>query len=296
MSANQAAETSHPLARPGGVTLHYRMSRPAVSPQGAVVLLHGLSSNLTRWSEFVEHTHLRERFILLRPDLRGHGDSLTRRKISLERWSGDLLAILDAQGCRDAIVVGHSLGAHVALHFAAHHPRRARALVLIDPMLREAVRGYWRWLARLRLLLAGTAAAVRLLNRLGLHRRTIPPRDLRALDGRTRAQLAAADDPTAIVDHYSAPLADLRHFPTANYLQEFAELLRPLPLERVAAPVLTLLSREPTFTEPARTRATLARLAHGEIEEIDAFHWPLTERPAETRTAIERFCERVTQA
>lgn len=290
MPANHAAETSHQLARPGGVTLHYLVSRPAGTPQGAVILLHGLSSNLTRWSEFVEHTSLKERFILLRPDLRGHGNSLTRRKISLERWSEDLLAILDAQGCRDAIVVGHSLGAHVALHFSAHHPQRARALVLIDPMLRETVRGYWRWLVRLRLLLAAAAAAIRFLNRFGVRRRTIPPRNLRALDERTRAQLAAADDPSAIVGHYSAPLADLRYFPTANYIQEFVELLRPLALERVAAPVLTLLSREPTFTDATAMRATLARLPHGQIEEINAFHWPLTERPVETRTAIERFC------
>jgi pimeloyl-ACP methyl ester carboxylesterase len=60
-----------------------------------VLLLHGLASNLTRWSEFVERTTLSDDRDLIRVDLRGHGDSPTRGPISLESWSVDLLALLD---------------------------------------------------------------------------------------------------------------------------------------------------------------------------------------------------------
>jgi pimeloyl-ACP methyl ester carboxylesterase len=213
----------------------------------------------------------------------------------MEAWSDDLRAVLDAEGCERAVLVGHSLGAHVALHFAARYPARTQALALIDPMPREAVSGGFVWLARLSPLLRLAAATIRLFNLLGLRRRTIPPRDLRELDERTRAHIAAAGDPSLIVGHYSSPLSDLRHFPTANYLQEFAELLRPLPFERVEVPVLTLLSKAITFTDPSATHTALARLPRGEIEEIAAYHWPLTERPVDVREAIERFCERVAQ-
>ena len=42
-----------------GVTLAYRLWRPG-PPRRLIVLLHGLASNLTRWTEFVQATRLRE--------------------------------------------------------------------------------------------------------------------------------------------------------------------------------------------------------------------------------------------
>ncbi len=52
------------------------MAPSSAAPRGiALVLLHGLASNLTRWSEFVEHSALRGWHDLIRIDLRGHGVS-----------------------------------------------------------------------------------------------------------------------------------------------------------------------------------------------------------------------------
>jgi pimeloyl-ACP methyl ester carboxylesterase len=286
--AHEPIESPRTLDRGGGVVLRYRLLASAQRARPVVVLLHGLSSNLTRWSEFVEHTALREQWDILRMDMRGHGNAPWRGPLSMEDWCEDLRAVLDAEGRDRAVIVGHSLGAHVAVHFAARHPQRTRALVLIDPLPREAVRGKARWLLRFTPLLRLAAAAIVALNRLGLRRWRLPPRDLRVLDERTRAAIAAAGNPELIVKHYTSPLADLRHFPTANYLQEIAELLRPMPLAEVVAPTLVLLSRGVTFTEPQAARAVLARFT---IEEVPAFHWPLTEKPAEVRAAIERFCE-----
>jgi pimeloyl-ACP methyl ester carboxylesterase len=38
---------------------------------------------MSRWSEFVEHTSLKQTWDLLRPDLRGHGESFPRGRLSL---------------------------------------------------------------------------------------------------------------------------------------------------------------------------------------------------------------------
>src|SRR5439155_17799343 len=46
--------------------------------------------------------------------------------------------LLDALGLEQAVLVGHSFGAMVACEVAASTPRRARQLVLIDPI------GFWR--------------------------------------------------------------------------------------------------------------------------------------------------------
>jgi pimeloyl-ACP methyl ester carboxylesterase len=66
-----------------GVTLAYRLWRPG-RPRRTLVLIHGLASNHTRWSEFVNTTRLRESWDLLRPDLRGFGGSVARTPVGLE--------------------------------------------------------------------------------------------------------------------------------------------------------------------------------------------------------------------
>ena len=273
-----------------GVALRYRLSRSG-STRPPLVLLHGVASNLTRWSEFVEHTTLKASRDLLRVDLRGHGESLTRAPTGMERWSDDLAAILDAEGYRDAVLVGHSLGANLALHFAARHPARVAGLVLIDPVVPDALRGRGRWIGRIAPLAHPLIGVLRLLNRLGLHRRRLPALDLRQLDTAARNELLAAGRADAFVRRYGSPFADLEFVPTAAYLQDVVELVRPLPpLAAIGAPVLALLSKGITFTDLEATARLLRALPGVEIDLLDAYHWPLTEQPVAVRAAIERWC------
>ncbi|HMS78062.1 MAG TPA: alpha/beta hydrolase [Burkholderiaceae bacterium] len=284
-------ETAFTLRRPDGTTLAYRLRRARVpSGRPAVLLLHGLASNQTRFAEFVEHTSLDARHDLLRTDLRGHAGSLSRGRISLEVWCDDLAALLDACGHADAVPVGHSLGAQVALHFAARHRARVRGLVLIDPVFRDALLPDRRRLARAGPLLAGAAAAVRALNALGLHRRRLPPLDLRALDEAARRAMTSPRAEAAFVRRYSAWWADLRTTPTAVYLQDLVEMFRPVPEpDGPTPPTLALLSTAARYADPLRTRARLAGLG-ASVTEVACNHWPLTERPVEVREAIERWC------
>jgi pimeloyl-ACP methyl ester carboxylesterase len=276
----------------GGVALHYRLLRSGAG-HTPLVLLHGVASNLTRWSEFVEHTALGRRLDLLRVDLRGHGESLTRAPTGMERWSDDLAAILDAEGYRRAVLVGHSLGANLALHFASRHPARVAGLVLIDPVASQALHGRARWIGRVAPLARPVIAVVRLLNRLGLHRRHLPALDLRELDAATRRELLAAGRADALLRRYGSPFADLAFVPTATYLQDVVELVRPLPPLAIDAPVLALLSKGITFTDLDATERLLRTLPQVDIVRLDAYHWPLTEKPVEVREAIERWCARL---
>lgn len=284
-------EQSKTLVLPDGLALAYRVRYAAPRAGRLIVLLHGMASNLTRWSEFVEHTALTENWDVLRLDLRGHAGSFTRGPIDMHRWCDDLARLLDAEGYAAAVLVGHSLGAHVALEFAAAQSRRVAGLVLIDPALRPALRGRLRWLARLRLVLKLGVWLARALNAMGFRRDAIPTRDLRALDETVRRELLGAGDAAGFVRRYSSIRADLRFFATAHFLQEGYEMLRPLPrLDAITGPVLVMLSSGLTYTDPERTRQTLERLSRMTIATIDAYHWPLTERPREVRAAIEQWC------
>ena len=296
-----APERAFTLHRPDGAVLAYGVA-PAANTTStgassgeastALVLLHGVASNMSRWSEFVERSRLRGRQPLIRLDLRGHGESRASGAIGLEVWADDLAALLDHEGHGQAILVGHSLGAQLALHFAHRHPRRAAALVLIDPVFREALRRRWRWLAVCSPVLRMGACGVRGLNALGLRRRRLEVLDLRQLDMLARRALASPQAEAAFVRRYSSARADLRHTHTATYLQDLAEMFRALPdAARLRLPVLALLSTGATFAEPGVMRTMLARLPQATVTTIACHHWPLTERPDEVRTIIEHWCD-----
>ena len=281
-------------ARRGGMAPAYDVRSPATPGGAPLLLIHGLASNRSRFAEFVEHTTLAQQHALIRVDLRGHGAALTRRRIGMDRWCDDLAAVLYTEGAGvPAVVVGHSLGAQVALHLAARHPRSVAALVLIDPVFRAALHGRWWRIARAGPLFALAAALVRGGNALGLHRRRLEPLDLRALDRLAREALASPEAEQAFIERYSSMRADLQHVPLAVYLQDLAEMFRPAPLPReLAVPALALLSTGATFADAGEMRALLAG-PQVTLGEVDCHHWPLTERPLEVRQAIEDWVARL---
>lgn len=285
-------DTLHTLITADGATLAYRRSRSSAPAQALppLVLLHGAASNLTRWSEFVEQTRLRETRDILRLDLRGHGQSLYRGRIGLEIWCDDIAAILKQDGVARAILIGHCLGANIATTFAARHPNMTAGIVLVEPMLCDALTGQLRMLHPFLPLLKFAAFMIRAANRLGLYRRHLEPIDLRALDREFRTRLAEPGGGEALVKRYASPLHDLKIMPSANFLQDLVEVERPLPLEKVHAPFLALLSTGRTFADPDITRTLLSHLPDGEIQMLDSKHWIPTEQPQAMQNAIEAWC------
>jgi len=73
-------------------------------------------------------------FSTLRYTQRGVLPSTTGGPYTIETHSGDALAVLDSFGIQRAWAVGHSWGAHLALHLAAARPDRLLGLILVDPL------------------------------------------------------------------------------------------------------------------------------------------------------------------
>jgi pimeloyl-ACP methyl ester carboxylesterase len=97
----------------------------------ALVCIHGLTANHTCWASLADALGSEHRIIAY--DLRGRGESdKPPTGYSLEQHGRDLARLLDHFGLARAIIVGHSLGAHIALRFAATRPGRVRKLVLVD--------------------------------------------------------------------------------------------------------------------------------------------------------------------
>ena len=225
--------------------------------------------------------------------MRGNGASMTRGKQDLPVWCADLTDVLNAEGASSAVVVGHSLGAQIAVHFARRYPDRVRGLVLIDPVFQEALRGRHRFMRRYRWPLRGVAVVIRALNAIGIHRRHIGDRDLRKLDEETRRAIAGPASFEEISKRYGALGPILRHMPTGNYLRQGLATVSPLPDPAgIDVPVQVLISGSTTLADLDVNRAAAARFPNSEVVMLEANHWPLTETPDAVREAIEDWMAR----
>ena len=99
-----------------------------------VVLLHGLTQQQHYWDPVLARLAGRR---VITVDQRGHGEAsgsqvTPESDFSIPRLARDVIEVLDQAGVPEAVVVGHSWGASVALHTASTFPERVRAAVLID--------------------------------------------------------------------------------------------------------------------------------------------------------------------
>ena len=115
----QAAFTDHDNGQTSGLPL---------------VLLHGLTQQQHYWGPVLARLAGRR---VITVDQRGHGEAsgsqvTPQSDFSIPRLAQDVIEIFDQAGVPEAVVVGHSWGASVALHTASTFPDRVRAAVLID--------------------------------------------------------------------------------------------------------------------------------------------------------------------
>jgi len=109
------------------------------------VFLHGLGGTHGYWTAAEGKSHLPPGSSLV--DLLGFGRSprpMTR--YTLESHLAALEPVLESEA--PSVLVGHSLGAALALAYAARHPNDVTALVLISLPSYEGTRGAFRWLRR----------------------------------------------------------------------------------------------------------------------------------------------------
>ena len=222
---------------------------------------------------------------VLRPNLRGHAGGRSRTPAGMREWCADLAALLDAERAERAVVVGHCMGANVAARFAARYPARTESVVLVEPMPRDALIGSLAALKHVRFLFSLAGAAALALNGLGLYREKLPPMNLEQWD-------KAVEQGEIPLDEFASPLSDLRTTPSAGYFLSVAAVFEPLPAS-LACPVLAMISRNSTMTDPARTRAALEKLGKVEILALDAEHWIPTEQPHAMGAAIESWLVRM---
>ena len=282
-------ETAHRLDREGA-SLRYSVLPAAGQKVGTVIFLHGVASNGSRWEEFIEGTSLRQSFDIIRCDLRGHAASVTRRRARLEDWSDDVATILDACSVQKAVVVGHSLGAQVAVNFSVWHADRVLGTVLLDPLISQALtpkavamRSKVPYLKMMETFFRCTTA-------LGFSRK-LKNQDLRAMDAKAREKIAAGGrELEEFIKQYSSATADLQYIHSAVYLHDLVEVGRPTPApEAIGVPMLVIGASAGTFTDPQAMHQWVQKLKDGQWAQVQCAHWPMTECPRDVGALIEEW-------
>lgn len=123
-------------------SIHAAASGP---PEGrAVVFSNSLGTDFRVWDRVVERLPAGLRVI--RYDKRGHGlsDCPPRARWGMADHVADAIAVMDALGAREAVIVGLSVGGMIAQGIAAERPDLVHGLALCDTGAKIGTPDMWR--------------------------------------------------------------------------------------------------------------------------------------------------------
>lgn len=111
-----------------------------------IILCHGWPEHAYSWRYQVAPL-VEAGYHVIIPNQRGYGNSSCPKEVTqydIEHLTGDLVALLDYYGYKDAIFMGHDWGASVVWSMALLHPERVRKMVNL--CLPYQVRGEKPWI------------------------------------------------------------------------------------------------------------------------------------------------------
>ncbi len=237
-----------------GTALAFRLDGGTAS-RPAVVLCNGIACSDEYWRPLVG-TLSRDRLVL-RWDYRGHGRSgapARREAVGPETVADDLLAVLDAAGLDEVVLVGHSFGVQVAATALPRLGARIRAFAAVAGAAGQPLGSVGGPLPAGRLVpgLAGPAGflpeATTVLWRT-LWDSPLPYWSARLLGGVSGAA------PRAVMDDFSRHVGGLDPFVLADMMAAAEREDATDNLGATPAPVLALAGRRDRLTPVRRLRA-----------------------------------------
>jgi len=277
-----------------------------------IVLCHGWPDLAFTWRYQVPAL-VAAGYHVIAPNQRGFGSSSRPAEVtaySVDHLAGDLVALLDHYGYRDAAFVGHDWGAMVVWSLALLHPHRVNRVVALS--LPYPVRGDVPWIDFMEAVLGGdyyfvhfnrqpgVADAVLEENPAGflrnLYRKNQPPKEPQP--GMVMIELARADTPAGeplMTDSDLAVYVDA--FEKSGFtsgINWYRNLDRNWHLLADVDPIVHQPSLMIYGDRDAVAQAgNLAEhVPHVEEVHLDAGHWIHQERPEETNQAITQWLER----
>lgn len=263
---------------------HYLIREPARiaysdtgGPGSLVVCVPGLGDLRTTWRLLVPQL-VSAGYRVVTMDLRGHGESGTAfDDFSAAAIGSDILALIQELNAGPAVIIGNSMAGAAGVWAAAEGPDRVRALILVDPFVRDfPVPFFKKALLRLALL------------------RPWGPRTW----GSYYKSLYVGSKPEDLSVHTNALIQNLREPGRMEALRAMVWASKgscEARIPEVKAPVLVLMgTKDPDFPDPAAEALYVAGRLNGLAVLIEgAGHYPHVEQPEEVAQASLRFIAEV---
>jgi pimeloyl-ACP methyl ester carboxylesterase len=278
--------THHEVAAPDGGSLHV-LERGRGRP---LVLMHGIGLQAGVWSPQLHL--LADRYRVLAPDVRGHGQSRAGADgFGRQVAARDLLTALEHFDVHDAIVVGHSMGGTIVMRCAAEFPdeleKRIAGLVFMDTAAFHLVPGPALPVARA----LGQRVTRRLESGRPLPQRRFGDDDLSWV----AVRLAFGACPSGkAVDQVRGFLAEA---PESTTVPTGVDLLyhdERAALANLPAPSLVLVGSRDVLTPVFAARRIAVLLPDARLEVVPgAGHQLMQERPYEVAALLDAFVNRL---
>lgn len=215
-----------------------------------VVLLHGVGSSASTWSEMLPL--IDPRYTVVAPDYRGHGHSDSpAAPYTLDDFVGDLIRLLDELGVAAAHIVGFSIGALFAEATALAHPERVLSLVLLNSIGART-----------------EAEQARSLERLAVIRGTPPAEGAPLSAPRWFTPGFIASNPELVAAEV-AIVSETPHLPYASAYEVLATTDLIGQVDAIEQPVLIVTGEFDVGSTPRMSRAVHERIAGSELVVID---------------------------
>jgi len=248
-----------------GVTLSYLDTGAGIP---SLLFVHGWCCDHTFWRAQV--LNFQDRHWTVAVDLRGHGASAKPdQDYTIAGFTADLAWLCRQIGLDKPIVVGHSMGGVIGMNLVRQHPELARALVMVDSPI-----------VPLPDALQQTAQAV-----------------LAGLQSPTYADIARNFVSTFMFRQDSPPglkasiVQGMSAAPQRVMWTALSDTLNPANIAPGPIPVPTLYVRAATQIAPAS--GIEARYPGISVEEFDAAHFLMMEKPDHFNQLLRRFIQEV---
>jgi pimeloyl-ACP methyl ester carboxylesterase len=230
-----------------------------------VILIHGAGGHHLHWPPEIRRLTGQRIFA---PDLPGHGKSDGVGRQSVADYAQCVLDLLDTLYLHKAVIIGHSMGAAIALTLALDHPRRVLGLGVIGGG------------ARLRVspdLILNTASPVTMPHALqAIAELAFSPKVEPHLK-QTAMQRMAATRPTVLNGDFIA-------------CDQFDVMDR---LAKIRVPTLVMCGADDRMTPLRYSEYLSASIKHAQLAVIpDAGHMVMIEKPMAVAVALSEFINR----
>jgi pimeloyl-ACP methyl ester carboxylesterase len=268
--------------------------RVAGEPDAPLLLFtHGFSLDMSVWHE--QWIDLADDFRCVLMDHRSHGESAggANGDLSIRAMGRDIAAVIDAVASdRQAVVIGHSMGAMAIIAMAEQRPElfgtKVAGAVLIGASASDLFRGAMGSVAELLRLRLGTfATAARRVDRL---RRAVLASPGDAAGVFTRMTQFGPEAQPHLVDHIVGLAGRARPEVWTDGLTELMEMDLRHALPRVRVPAIVIVGEHDRITPPETAVDLVGGLPDATLVVVEhAGHMAMLERPAEVNHDIRVF-------